>query len=204
MANKTAPTREERLKELEALTTEDLLKEAKAAKLTITKKGARKPFLVNLILGAEYGLGEVPGAPNGADQPTGAPAASQAPQKGTASVKKPKPEAEEEDENPLSSQHKEIDTQLGQLYDGLVEQIKAVAVEGVQTDSAEQMRAGAVQFLRQCNAVLESARQLLESGKSVVEQNNKQLQGIEAAKADLEKRSAAYSLMTGKGGEAQE
>lgn len=117
----------------------------------------------------------------------GSPDAAEAPPKG-------KTKAPEVD--PLTAQHKEIDAQLGKLYDELVEDIKAAAVPGATSETAEQMRAGAVQFLRQCNATLEAARQLVEDGRKIVEDNNRQIQSIEKAKADLEKRSDAYRRMT--------
>jgi hypothetical protein len=105
-----------------------------------------------------------------------------------------------EPKDPLLQQQEDLEKELAALYETLVEQVKAVAADGTKTtEIAEQYRAGAVQFLRQCNTALMGAQQLIETIKSCIAQNNKVLQGIEEAKADLEKRAEKYRLLTNKG-----
>lgn len=174
-------TREQRKVVLDAMTPEELVAAADAAKVT-PPAGTDRDGGIKLILDAEYGVeGAVAG--NGAEAGSDA---SKAPQKG-------KNKAPEKD--PLELQYEETQADLTALYDELVVKIKEVVVPGG-PEVDEQKRAGAVQFLKQCSATLEQARQFLESAKGVVEQNNKQLQSIEKAKQDLIKRSDDYNRMT--------
>ena len=100
------------------------------------------------------------------------------------------------DADPLKTQQDELDIKLAALYDDLVVQIKAVTVKDVSTDSADQMRAGAVQFLRQCNATLLAAKEHLDNSKKVLEEDAKRVQEIEKSSKALEKRSEEYRRMT--------
>lgn len=163
-------------------TKKELVEEGKKANLALDPDTQRMSEMISLILGAEFGV-------QGALTPKYGSDAAETPSK----VKKG---ASEEEVDPLTAQSKEIETGLETLYDELVVKIKEVAVPGSSVESSEQMRAGAVQFLRQCNATLEAARLLIEDVKKLIEQNNQQLQSIDKAKKDLEKRSEAYRSMT--------
>lgn len=209
-------TRAERAEQLEAVDKfADLQVEGTRVGLEI-KNGTSKVDARQLILDATFGPGSADDAtvevndidnppaegtpPEGGDtspsEGDGAPPATEPPaQPGNGYGEPP-----EEESDPMSQQADEIDAQLGALYDQLVVQIKEAATPGVSGDTAEQLRAGAVQFLRQCNATLDAARQLIEEGKNINQRNNEQMQGIERAKLDLERRSQEYSLLAkGKG-----
>ncbi len=203
MADTATPTltRDERKAELELIKTKkELAVEGEKVNLTLDPETQKMVEMVDLILDATYG----PVGGTDAAGATSAPATGEDPmtagQKGTPSVKKPNPEEEAAkaaaDVDPISTQCKEIDAQLGALYDQLVEEIKAAAQPDVKVESAEQLKAGAVQFLRQCNATLEMARQTLDAAKTVAEQNNAKFQSIQRAAEDLEKRSNDYRTMT--------
>lgn len=187
MANEI--TREQRQVELEKIDTVKELKiEAEKVNLVI-KPGTSKADARLLILGAQFG---VPGAGEAGE---GTPPAPPPPDAGQTPPDKPWTPPEKE-QDPLLSQQVELDTKMGELYEQLVEKIKEAAREGGTPETCEQMRAGAVQFLRQCNATLSEARALLENVRKVISQNNEQLQSIAKAKQDLEKRSDAYKRMT--------
>lgn len=193
-------TREERKVQLDAIEEMAQLKEiAKAANVTI-KPGTSKDAARELILGAEFGPAkdaqegtqDASGDTDKGDTAKQASDAAEGDSEGTEDDK-------DEEIDPLELNHQEIDKELGKLYDELVERIKAAKAKQVNvsdTDTPDQMRAGAVQFLRQCNATLEAAGKLVADGAKIVEQNNKQLQDIEKAKKSLEERSAAYRRVT--------
>lgn len=195
MSTDTTKERADRATELELIDTiKDLQVEADKVNLVI-KPGTSKADARKLILDAQFGL---EGGTGVAGDTQGTEGADKDPDASKAD-KKAKKEEDQEDVDPLVAKQLELDEELGVLYDGICEQIKAVAVDGTKGESAEQMRAGAVQFLRQANATVGEARQLLENAKKVNEDNNKQRQSIEKAKADLEKRSQDYRAMTSGG-----
>lgn len=200
----SSAARAARAVELEAIDKiADLKAEAEKVNVTL-KPGTSKENARTLILDATFGpVGGVETS-DGAEEPKDTNVAStgnvEADKEGTASQPAPAPEKKPEDAtDPFAAQVAEQDQKLKELYDELVVLIKAAAVPGASADTAEQMRAGAVQFLRQCNAELSSARVLVETGKALAEQNNAQIQSMEKAKADIERRSEDYRRMTSGG-----
>lgn len=180
-----------RAAELEAMKRPELNEEATKANLTVPA-GTKNADLVQLLLKAEFGPREGPASAEGTDGASGTSDAAAATQEGTA-------DKSEDSVDALSEQHNEIGLRLDALYNKLVEQIKATNVEGISVETAEQQHAGAVQFLGQCNAVLAQARQFVEDGRKVCEENNRQLSEIAKAKVSLEQRSQEYCRLTGKG-----
>ena len=101
-----------------------------------------------------------------------------------------KPEAPKQ--HPIVADAAKIDLILETLRAQLVEKVKEAAKNGVPHEIAEGIRAGAADFLKEANRVLEEARKVNETTKASFAQLNEQMQGIERAKADIERRSADY------------
>lgn len=201
-------TRAERAAELDAIDKmAPLLEEAEKVNVIIkpgTSKDAARKLILDATFGVEGGTGEGSNATQDASEDAEEdkePDEDSDAEKGASKGKSKKPS------NPLADKHAELDKALEGLYDDLVAQITAVQAEGIEGGSvelAEQMRGGAVQFLRQCNATLSEARQLLVDAAKVVETNNAQLQGIKKASDELKKRGDAYRAATGKDGKKNE
>lgn len=191
-------SREDRAAQLEAIDTiKDLQVEADKSKLTI-KPGTSKVDARTLILEAEYKAPEASTTAGGTTPPAATAGTSEVPSKVTTTppADTPPPAEVEEEIDPLQAQHEDLQARLTEMYDDLVEQIKAAVKTPGAPESADQMRAGAIQFLRQCEATLFEARQFVKTGESIVATNNQQIQSIEKAKEDLNRRSDDYNRMT--------
>ena len=172
-------TRDERRTALEELTKAEI---ATFIKTDVDVPATTKDALIAMVLEAEYGAADASGGTDG-----------------TAGAPKDKDTAEgasnDTTEEPLVAKTRELDEKLGALYEELLTRITEAHVDEATGDTCDQMRAGAAQFLRQCNATIAEARSLLEDCKKVNALNAQQLDKIRKAGEDLERRSQEYNKM---------
>lgn len=169
----------DRKKTLEGMKAPQLNELMKNRNIPITV-GMTNVLKIEAILASEFPASTDPAAPAGTPPPP--PAAPKAP-----------PAApKNQEKEPVDSAADVLDADLEALHVELLDRVKDVKNQRATGESAEAIRAGAVDFLKAANRVLDEARKLNESTHQIAAELSQQRQGIDRAAEDLNRRSEVY------------
>lgn len=102
---------------------------------------------------------------------------------------KKEPSAEAEEHATLSKRYDKLMSGLEKEYKKLVEKIKEAQEDGDETETAEVIRAGAVDFLRGCAEKLQAAEEVAADAKAMIDAVKNELTKLDRSREDLEERS---------------
>lgn len=184
-------TRDQRLAELQEMKAPQLNEVMQQLNIGI-KVGQTNEAKIEAILAVTHGGDQNPPNQQQTSPPDAPPPAE------------PTPPSEDKEPDPTSAQVAKIDLALEELHRQLIEKVQEAAKNGVNSETAEAIRAGAVDFLKAANATLEEARQVNEGTKGVAAELSAQRQGIEKAKQDLMQRAESYKTNVARNAQERE